>query len=176
MSVDFQLSIWHISQMKQLFIIGVLTVVTIKSTAFFCVITWSHQEFSDVSRKYSGSRSKLASNQQDGGCRSACLLFASCWLVAWLTLHLEISDTTLWNVSERLLTTQHHITQDSKFHYHLCLQLDSIGKGEGNESEFQGPVKNRSCTDVFFLIIMLLFIISLVSQPDYVMCMEYDYI
>ncbi|PNF24373.1 Choline transporter-like protein 1 [Cryptotermes secundus] len=41
-------------------------------------------------------------------------------------------------------------------------ELDSISKGEGNEPEFQGPVKNRSCTDVFFFIIMLLFITSLV--------------
>jgi hypothetical protein len=163
-------------------------VVTIKSTVFFYVITWSHQKFNDISRICSGSKTKLVSNQQDGSCRSVCLLFASCWLVAWLTLHLEIRDTILWNVSERLLTTQHHITEDSNFHYHLCLQLDSIGNGEGNESEFQGPVKNRRCTDVFFLIIMLLFIISLVSdcqviwhfwckiQSDYVTCMEYDYI
>ncbi|XP_021924894.1 choline transporter-like protein 1 isoform X2 [Zootermopsis nevadensis] len=41
-------------------------------------------------------------------------------------------------------------------------ELDNISKSEGNESDFQLPVKKRSCTDVFFLIIMLLFLISLV--------------
>jgi hypothetical protein len=89
------------------------------------------------------------------------LHLAGCLLGLLFTLKVEV---LFFEVSVNFYFTQHHIAKDSNHHYKLCSQLGSISKGEGNESEFQVPVKTRSCTDVFFLIIMLLFIVSLVSD------------
>lgn len=45
----------------------------------------------------------------------------------------------------------------------LCFQLHNVSKVTTNGSDFHGPVKNRSCTDVLFLVLMAAFLLSLVS-------------